>query len=277
MSFGVRSVTVRFGDRTALQDVTVEAPAGSVVAVVGGDGAGKTTLLRTLVREIRPAAGAVRAPGKDQLGYLPASSGSWAALTVAQNIDFVGGIHGLAGRQLTARRDALLEASGLTAAAGRPAAALSGGMRRKLGFCLAIVHTPELLVLDEPTTGVDPVSRIDLWRLVSEAAAAGTAVVMTTTYLDEAERAARLLVLDRGRAVVQGSYDDVIAGFTGTVTTASTPVRPDWSWRRGAQRREYWPSGGAPAGATRLSPDLEDVVIARSLLDRNAAPAGSSA
>jgi ABC-2 type transport system ATP-binding protein len=268
MTFGVRSVTVRFGEHTALQDVTLEAPAGSVVAVVGGDGAGKTTLLRTLVREIRPTTGTVQAPGKEQLGYLPASSGSWAALTVAQNVDFVGGIHGLTGRPLAARRDALLAASGLTAAADRPASALSGGMRRKLGFCLAIVHTPELLVLDEPTTGVDPVSRIDLWRLVSEAAASGTAVVMTTTYLDEAERAARLLVLDRGRAVVDGGYDDVIAGFAGTITTGPAPVRPEWSWRRGAQRREYWPSGGAPPDAVRLSPDLEDVVIARSLLDR---------
>ena len=145
------------------------------------------------------------APGKDQLGYLPASSGSWAALSVAQNVDFAGGVYGLSGPALTARRDALLAAAGLTGAADRLASQLSGGMRRKLGFCLAIVHAPALLVLDEPTTGVDPVSRIDLWRLVSQAAAGGTSVIMSTTYLDEAERAAQLMVLDRGRVLVHGA------------------------------------------------------------------------
>lgn len=274
MMFGLDGVTVRFGEHTALDDVTVEIAAGSVVAVVGGDGAGKSTLLRTLVREVAPAAGTVTAPGKDQLGYLPASSGSWAALSVAQNVDFVGGVYGLSGPTLTARRDALLAAAGLTGAADRLASQLSGGMRRKLGFCLAIVHAPALLVLDEPTTGVDPVSRIDLWRLVSEAAAGGTSVIMTTTYLDEAERAAQLLVLDRGRELVHGGYDEIVAGFAGTVTAAGDPVRPEWSWRRGTARREYWPDGlpdGGDGHSAAVTPDLEDIVIAMSLVRRHAA------
>ena len=207
-------------------------PGGSVVAVVGGDGAGKSTLLRALAGEVSLDAGTVEAPPKQRLGYLPASSGSWAALTVTQNINFVAGIYGLAGDKLTARRTELLDRAALAPAA-RLAAQLSGGMRRKLGFVMAIVHRPALLILDEPTTGIDPVSRIDLWRLVSEAAASGAAVLMSTTYLDEAERAAHLVVLDRGRVLVQGSYEQVRAGFAGVVTRSDQPVRAGWAWRRG--------------------------------------------
>jgi ABC-2 type transport system ATP-binding protein len=268
VTFGARSVTVRFRDVLALDDVTVDVPERSVVAVVGGDGAGKSTLLRALVGEVPIESGAVRAPGKEGLGYLTAASGSWSALTVTQNIDFVGGIYGLKGDALGARRSELLERANLTEAAGRPAAQLSGGMRRKLGFSMAMVHRPALLVLDEPSTGVDPVSRVELWRLVSEAAAGGTAVIMSTTYLDEAERAAHLVVLDAGRVLVQGSYEEVRAAFTGAVAQVEEPVRPEWSWRRGRERHEYWPDGDLPAGVAVVEPDLEDIVIALSLLRR---------
>jgi ABC-2 type transport system ATP-binding protein len=268
--FAVRSATVRFGHTRALDDVTIEVPRGSVVAVVGGDGAGKSTLLRALAGEVPLDSGTIEAPPKQRLGYLPASAGSWAALTVTQNIDFVAGIYGLAGEQLTARRTELLDRASLTPAAGRLAAQLSGGMRRKLGFVMAIAHRPELLILDEPSTGIDPVSRIDLWRLVSEAAASGTAVLMSTTYLDEAERAADLVVLESGKILVQGSYDQVRAGFTGVVTQTGAPVRPEWAWRRGRVQHEYWPGVSPPAGATAVEPDLEDIVIALSLARRNA-------
>jgi ABC-2 type transport system ATP-binding protein len=273
VTYSVRSATVRFGPAVALDDVTVEVPGGSVVAVVGGDGAGKSTLLRALAGEVPLDGGTVEAPPRQLLGYLPASAGSWAALTVTQNIDFVAGIYGLAGDELTARRAELLDRAALTPAAGRLAAQLSGGMRRKLGFVMAIVHRPALLILDEPTTGIDPVSRIDLWRLVSEAAASGAAVLMSTTYLDEAERAAHLVVLDSGRVLVQGSYDQVRAGFAGLVTQTDQPVRAGWAWRRGRILHEYWP-GGAPSypppGTTAVEPDLEDIVIALSLARRNA-------
>lgn len=272
MNYSVRSATVRFGSTLALDDVTVEVPAGSVVAVVGGDGAGKSTLLRALAGEVRLESGTVEAPPRQRLGYLPASSGSWAALTVTQNIDFVAGIYGLAGDELTARRAELLDRASLTPAAGRLAAQLSGGMRRKLGFVMAIVHRPSLLILDEPSTGVDPVSRIDLWRLVSEAAASGTAVLMSTTYLDEAERAAHLVVLDSGRVLVQGSYDQVRAGFPGVVTQTSEPVREEWAWRRGRLRHEYWPGADPPPGATLAEPDLQDILIALSLARRHMVP-----
>jgi ABC-2 type transport system ATP-binding protein len=271
MTFGLRSACVRFGDRLALDDVSVALEPGSVTAVVGGDGAGKTTLLRALVREVALDRGTVTAPNKEQLGYLTASSGSWAALTVAQNIDFVAGVYGLTGAARVQRRAELLAAADLTAAADRLASQLSGGMRRKLGFCMAIVHRPALLVLDEPTTGVDPVSRIELWRLISEEAARGAAAIMSTTYLDEAERAGQLLVLDRGRALVAGTYDDIRADFAGIITRDTTAVRPEWSWRRGGERREYWPDADQPADRTVVAPDLEDIVVAMSLVARNAA------
>jgi len=270
MMFAVRSATVRFGQTLALDNVTVEVPGGSVIAVVGGDGAGKSTLLRALAGEVRLDSGTIEAPSKQRLGYLPASAGSWAALTVTQNIDFVAGIYGLAGDELTARRAELLSRASLTSAAGRLAAQLSGGMRRKLGFVMAVVHRPALLILDEPSTGIDPVSRIDLWRLVSEAAASGAAILMSTTYLDEAERAARLVVLDSGKILVQGSYDQVRAGFTGVVAQTSEPVRSEWAWRRGRVQHEYWPGGDPPAGATVVVPDLEDIVTALALAQRNA-------
>ena len=137
---------------------------------------------------------------------------------------------------------------------------------------MAIVHRPALLILDEPSTGVDPVSRIDLWRLASEAAASGAAVLMSTTYLDEAERAAHLVVLDSGRVLIQGSHDDVRAGFSGALTQTSEPVRIQWAWRRGRVQHEYWPGADPPPGAAIVVPDLEDIVIALSLARRNAVP-----
>ena len=274
MTFGATSLTVRFGDVTALDDVTVKVEPGVVVAVVGGDGAGKSTLLRSMVREVQPDKGQVEAPGKAEIGFLPASAGSWASLSVKQNLDFAGGVFGLTGDALTGRRDELIASAGLTGAADRLASQLSGGMRRKLGFCMAIISRPTLLVLDEPSTGVDPVSRIDLWRLISEAAAEGTAVLMSTTYLDEAERAGHLLVLDHGGVLVQGTYDDVRRGFDGVITTGPIAARPEWSWRRGRNRHELWLDGDPPPKhLATVDPDLEDIVIALSLVRRQTAAA----
>ena len=273
MTFAVRGATVRFGEVVALDDVTVAFPEGSVVAVVGGDGAGKSTLLRALVREVPLETGTLDTPPKDRMGYMPAVSGTWASLTVKENLDFVGGIYGVHGSELVARRTSLLERSGLTYASDRLAAKLSGGMRRKLGFCMAMLHSPSLLVLDEPSTGVDPVSRVELWRLIAEAAAGGAAVVISTTYLDEAERASRLVALDEGRVLVEGSYDDIRLRFRGVVTESGEPARPEWSWRRGRSRREFWLDADPPTGRAIVEPDLEDIVIALSLARRASARA----
>ena len=132
------------------------------------------------------------------IGYFPASTGTYPDLTVAENLAFRATAYNLRGPQAAARAAELTELAGLTAARDRPAGGLSGGMRRKLGVIAAMLHQPELLVLDEPSTGVDPVSRSGLWWLITRAAADGAAVVLATTYLDEAERAGMVLVLDAG-------------------------------------------------------------------------------
>ncbi len=262
----LRDVVVQFGDTVALDGVTLSAPAGSVTAVVGGDGAGKTTLLRTVVGRIEPVSGSLLAPAQADIGYLPATSGSWLGLSVQENVDFVGGSYGLRGADLALRADELLAAADLDAFRDRLAGQLSGGMRRKLGVVLAMLHDPDLLVLDEPSTGVDPVSRVDLWRLASGAAAAGAAVLMSTTYLDEAERARHVLVLDHGRALVSGTPAQVLESIPGVLTRSSAAIRPEWAWRRGRDTHELWPDGDPPAGMTVIRADLEDVVIGRALV-----------
>jgi ABC-2 type transport system ATP-binding protein len=265
MTFGVRDAWVRFGSREALRGVSLEVPEGRVTAVVGGDGAGKTTLLRTLVGRVDLDSGSVTAPARERIGFLPATTGSWLDLSVQDNVDFVGGTYGLTGQALSRRADPLLDRAGLADVRDRLSGQLSGGMRRKLGFCLAMLPGPDLLVLDEPSTGVDPVSRVDLWRLVSVAAARGTAVVMSTTYLDEAERCAWLLVLDNGRTLLAGTPIEVVGSLSGTIVTEPAITRPEFAWRRGRELREWWPDGQQPPGSTALVPDLEDVVVASSL------------
>ena len=270
MTYAVRHASVRFGGTLALDDVSLQVEPGSVVAVVGGDGAGKTTLLRSLVGKVQLEQGEVDAPPPEAIGYLPATAGSWLSLSVAQNMDFVGGIYGLSGEALVSRRDELLERAALGHTVDRLASQLSGGMRRKLGFSMAMLHDPPLLVLDEPSTGIDPVSRVDLWRLVSEAAAAGAAVVMSTTYLDEAERAASLLALEGGRTLASGTLQDVLDSFVGAITRTTTPHRRAWVWRRGREYHEYWPTTvDVPIDSVAVTPDLEDVVITMSMLKRH--------
>lgn len=279
--FGTRGVTVRYsagrsGSVLALDAVTALVSPGEVLAVVGGDGAGKSTLLRTIVGRVGVDDGSVLAPPKEQIGYLPAASNGWLSLSVKENMAFAASAYGLP--PSSERADALLEAADLTGARDRLAGQLSGGMKRKLGFAMAAVHDPRLLVLDEPSTGVDPVSRVELWKLVAAAAASGAAVIMATTYLDEAERATRLVVLDRGRSILSGQPATAIGSFRGTITAAASAVRPEWSWRRGRDRHEFWPEGaepsGLPAGSRVVAPDLEDITIALSLAGRSAGQSG---
>lgn len=262
----LRDAVVRFGDRTALDGVNLIAAPGAVTAVVGGDGAGKTTLLRAVVGQVPLDSGTMRAPEQTAIGYLPASSGSWAGLTVQENVEFVGGTYGLTGAALADRAAELLTVAGLEPFRDRLARQLSGGMRRKLGACMAMLHDPQLLVLDEPSTGVDPVSRVDLWSLAARAAASGSTVLMTTTYLDEAERAAHVVVLDRGRELVSGSPQQVRRAMPGVLTQAAEAVRPQWAWRRGRVVHELWVDERPPDGLAQVEADLEDVVTARSLV-----------
>jgi len=259
MSWGVEGLGVSFGRTAALDGVTLALPAGQVTAVVGGDGAGKTTLLRVLARLLLPTRGAVRLPGKEQTGYLPARAGGFRDLTVAENLEFV-----LAAARLPGagpRADDLLERTGLAPFRSRLAHDLSGGMRQKLGVVMALVREPALLILDEPTTGIDPVSRSDLWRLIALAASRGAAVAVSSAYLDEAERAAWVLVLHEGRPLLAGPPHEVVASLPGSVVEVAAPNDPTRAWRRAARWREWRPEGD-PAG---VAPSLEDVVIVAAL------------
>jgi ABC-2 type transport system ATP-binding protein len=216
---------------------------------------------------VRPDAGNVDRPPKRLLGVMPSTSGTWRNLTVDENIDFAARAYGIAGSRLESKRADLLHKTGLEDARDRLAGQLSGGMRQKLGFLLAILHEPTLLVLDEPTTGVDPVSRVDIWRLISEAAAGGASVAMATTYLDEAERSNGVLVLDAGRMVASGAADEVIHSVSGTITVTDRPSEPERAWRRGRQYHEWHP--GERAGSEPVATvDLEDAVIAEMLQRR---------
>jgi ABC-2 type transport system ATP-binding protein len=260
-------VTVRFGARVALNDVSLDAPSGEVTAIVGADGAGKTTLLRVLAGALVPRSGTVQRPDAERIGYLASTSGTYPDLSVDENLQFAASCYGVSAHELRRSAGDFLERSGLAAARHRLAGNLSGGMRQKLGVIRALLHRPKLVVLDEPTTGVDPVSRSDLWWLIARAAAEGAVVVFSTTYLDEAERAGRLLVLDAGRTLTTGTPTEILASIPGTIGTApDRPIgdRARRAWRRHAGWRVWEPDGDCTKDGS-VRPDLQDAVTVLAL------------
>ncbi|MFJ4233297.1 ATP-binding cassette domain-containing protein [Cellulosimicrobium cellulans] len=272
MTWGARGLDVTFRAAPghvvrALAGVDLDLPRGQVTSVVGGDGAGKTTLVRALLGQVPVAGGTVDVPTRDRVGYQPSSSGVWPALSVAENVELVGDAYRMPAARRERRADELLERAGLAEARGRLGSQLSGGMRQKLGVCLAMLHEPDVLLLDEPSTGVDPVSRVELWRLVAESAASGAAVLVTTTYLDEAERAADVVVLDAGTVLAAGTPDDVRAAAPGRLTVATRPPAGGLgqTWRRGPTFRTWWPDGAPSPSAGTAAVDLEDAVVALTL------------
>jgi ABC-2 type transport system ATP-binding protein len=277
-AFGVQAVHVRFAKTVALDEVSVTVLPGRVTAVVGGDGAGKSTLLRCLAGTLRPDSGTVISPGATGIGYLPAGSGTYPDLTVAENLAFRATAYGMRGADARHRAGDLMTAAGLAAARDRLAGNLSGGMRQKLGVIAAMLPRPELLVLDEPTTGVDPVSRSGLWRLIASAAAGGAAVLLATTYLDDAQRAGSVLVLDGGRPLAAGTAEEIVAAMPGSLGSAASRPAGDagrLSWRRGTGWRVWCPLGSAQVGAP-VAPDLQDAVtvacLERATRDAGGAP-----
>jgi ABC-2 type transport system ATP-binding protein len=276
-TWGATELCVRYGKTAALAGVSLAAPSGQVTAVVGGDGAGKTTLLRCLAGAMAPDTGTVRRPAKERSGYFPASSGIYDDLTVAENLDFRATGYGLPRQVARERAVEYLERAGLSQVSGRLAGQLSGGMRQKLAVIAAMLHRPDLLVLDEPTTGVDPVSRSGLWWLIARAAADGSAVVLATTYLDEAERCASVLVLDSGTELAAGTPGEIVAAMPGVLRAVR--ARPDGTaaeraWRRGGHWREWEPGAravqavravSASASNGLITPDLQDAVTVAAL------------
>jgi ABC-type multidrug transport system ATPase subunit len=266
MRWGLEGVSASRGRRAVLAGVTVPADPARVTVVIGGDGAGKSTSLGVLAGLVRADQGLVRRPPKERIGYVPATAGMYPDLTVAQNIDFTADAYRLRGSERRRKADEIVARVGLAAVRHRLGGRLSGGMQRKLAVGLALLHSPELLVLDEPTTGVDPVSRADLWRLISRAAADGAAVVAATTYVNEAARAAWVVLLDSGRMLASGSPQDILREVPGAVGVADGTARPgSLSWRRGTAWRVWAPGGTLPATARPADPDFEDAVVVASL------------
>lgn len=202
-------VSKSYGAVKAVRDVSFEIRRGEMFGLIGPDGAGKTTLIRLVCGLLRADAGAIRVLDRDpvrahravtrSVGYLSQRFSLYGDLTIDENIAFFAEIHGL--WRYAARRDRLLELTQLTPFRSRRADRLSGGMKQKLALACTLIHEPQLIVLDEPTTGVDPVSRREFWKLLSEFLAQGLTIVMATPYLDEAERCTHVALLHEGRLV----------------------------------------------------------------------------
>jgi len=206
-----RGLTRRFGPLTAVEDLTLEVARGELFGIVGPDGAGKTTTLRMLAGVLRPSAGEIEVEGVDvvrdpegakpYLAYMSQRFGLYNDLTVEENLTFYADLYRVPRRKRPDRMARLYRFSRLGEFHDRRAGALSGGMKQKLSLSCALIHHPRVLLLDEPTFGVDPISRRELWLILHEMVAEGVTVVVSTSYLDEAERCDRVALLDRGRVL----------------------------------------------------------------------------
>jgi ABC-2 type transport system ATP-binding protein len=226
-----RGLAKRYDSVEAVRSLDLAVQEGEMFALVGPDGAGKTTTIRMLCGLLPPTAGEARVLGfdlvreageiKNRVGYLSQRFSLYGDLTVDENIEFFAEIHLV--RDFRRRRDELLEFTRLTPFRRRLAERLSGGMRQKLALACTLVHTPRLILLDEPTTGVDPVSRRDFWSILSSLLKSGTTIVMATPYMDEAERSSTVGLLGAGRLLAAGTPREVKRLMHGTVVEIVCP------------------------------------------------------
>jgi ABC-2 type transport system ATP-binding protein len=225
------SVGKRYGATEALAGLTLGVHSGEMFGLIGPDGAGKTTAIRLMCGLIRAESGEVRVLGHDpvrnhrriteRVGYLSQRFSLYGDLTIDENLAFFAEIHGV--RRYQPRRDRLLAMTQLTKFRGRLADRLSGGMKQKLALACTLIHEPELILLDEPTTGVDPVSRREFWKLLSEFLADGITILMSTPYLDEAERCTRVALLHDGRVLAADEPARLRALIPGRIVEVIAP------------------------------------------------------
>ncbi|MCF8062982.1 MAG: ABC transporter ATP-binding protein [Deltaproteobacteria bacterium] len=218
----LEAVSRWFGSIHAVSEVSLQFQAGGILGLVGSDGAGKSTLLRMLATTLAPSGGTIRVGGLDTvrdrervkplIGYMPQRFGLYLDLTVEENIDFFLDVFSVFGRERRERKERYLGFSNLTPFKGRLARDLSGGMKQKLALACVLVHHPKLLVLDEPTNGVDPVSRREFWDILADMREDGMTIVVSTAYLEEGELCDRLALMHLSRVIGQGTPDAIRGG-----------------------------------------------------------------
>jgi ABC-2 type transport system ATP-binding protein len=218
------ALTRRFGKVTALAGVTLDVPAGEMFALIGPDGAGKTTFFRLVAGVLSPTSGSVtRATGT--FGLVPQRFGLYQDLSIDENMRLRADLYSVPRDEAERRSTRLLDMVGLAPFRARLAGALSGGMKQKLALAAALVTEPALLLLDEPTTGVDPLSRREFWKMLHELNHRGLTIVVSTPYMDEAEYASRIGFLDRGRLVDLGARAEILGRFGRPLVSVQTADR----------------------------------------------------
>src|SRR6187401_1908304 len=221
----VQHLTRRFGGFLAVNDVSFDVREGEIFGFLGANGAGKSTTIRMLCGLLRPTSGTATVGGVDvskdpeavklRIGYMSQRFSLYEALTVDQNIRFFGGVYGLEGERFARRRAFALEMAGLVGREKTLTRELAGGWRQRLALGCAILHEPPIVFLDEPTGGVDPLSRRQFWRLIDQLSASGTTVLVTTHYLDEAEHCHRLAIIHAGKLAAIGTTEELKHVFAG--------------------------------------------------------------
>lgn len=258
-------------DRPAIDTIDLTVESGQLYGLVGPDGAGKTTILRILSTVIKPTSGSAHLAGFDVikqsedvrslLGYMPQAFSLYPDLTVKENLKFFADINGVPAREQKQRIDELLEFARLTEFSTRRSENLSGGMRKKLALACALIHEPKILLLDEPTTGVDPVSRRELWHLLAKVIQQGVTVLVSTPYMDEAERCSTVSIINQGRMLITGAPIELENQMPFQIVEVK--ARPRHALRAVADQTEGVLSWRAVGDRLRLSVDSPNAVMPR--------------
>jgi len=231
----VDSVSKNFGNHEAVAQVSFSAAQGTILGLVGSDGAGKTTLLRMIATMLKPTAGRIRVNDLDVvsqktavkplIGYMPQRFGLYQDLTVDENMNFFMDIFGITGKERRSRKDFYLGFSNLLPFVDRLARDLSGGMKQKLGLACVLVHEPVVLILDEPTNGVDPVSRREFWDILTQMRRNGMTILVSTAYMDEGEKCDRLMLMHNARLLAEAPPQELRLNFPDLETAMIHRIR----------------------------------------------------